>query len=90
MDTKTIETNLAADIEADIAADIEATKRPMRGTAIAWGIILLVAAAIAWIARGLNINELSPTALIWNVIIVGAILVAIGIVGAIVRAVTSR
>jgi len=86
MDTETIETQIAAEIEAEI----EATKRPMRGTAIAWGIILLFAAAIAWVARGINIDELSPTALIWNVVIVGAILVAIGIVGAIVRAVTNR
>ena len=84
MDTETIET------EAAIATEVDSAKRPMRGTAIAWGVILLVAAAIAWVARGININELSPTALIWNVVIVGAVLVAIGIIGATVRAVSNR
>jgi len=88
MDTETIETE--ATIETPLASENETARRPMRGTAIAWGVILLVAAAIAWVARGININELSPTALIWNVVIVGAVLVAIGIIGAIVRAVSNR
>ena len=86
MDTETIETEFIEKTEITK----EPAKRPMRGTAIAWGIILLVVAAIAWVARGITIDELSPTAIIWNVVIVGAVLVAIGIVGAIVRAVTKR
>jgi len=86
MDTETITTEFTETVNVTK----EPAKRAMRGTAIAWGIILLVAAAIAWIARGLNIDELNSTALIWNVVIVGAVLVAIGIVGAIVRAVTKR
>jgi len=66
------------------------TKRPMRGTAIAWGVILLVIAAVAWFASTVGFASLTPVAVAWNVVAIGGLLVIIAIIAAIVRAVSSR
>jgi hypothetical protein len=65
-------------------------KKSMRGTAIAWGIILLLIAAGFWFFQSINLAAISSTAIVWNVVVIGAILIGIGIVGAIVRAVSTR
>ena len=70
--------------------ETERAKRPMRGTAIAWGIILLVVAAVAWFASTVGFASLTPVVIAWNVIAIGGMLVIIAIVAAIVRAVASK
>lgn len=73
-----------------IETETEAPRRRMRGTAIAWGIILLVVAAVAWFASTVGFAGLSPALVAWNLIAIGGLLVVIAIVAAIVRAVSSR
>jgi hypothetical protein len=70
--------------------ELPTTKRPMRGTAIAWGIINLVIAAIAWFASTVGFAELSPVVVAWNVVAIGGLLVIIAIVAAIVRSVSAK
>jgi len=73
-----------------IDTEPETTRRGMRGTAIAWGIILLVVAAIAWFASTVGFASLTPALVAWNLIAIGGLLVVIAIVAAIVRAVTRQ
>ena len=62
----------------------------MRGTAIAWGIIILLIAAIAWFTSTVNLWEADSRTIVTSIVLVGAVLVGIGILGAIVRAVTRK
>ena len=65
-------------------------RRPMRGTAIAWGIILLLVAAFAYFTSTVDVWQADSRTLVTTIVLLGAVLVGIGIVGAIVRAVTRR
>lgn len=65
-------------------------RRPMRGTAIAWGIILLLVAAIGWFVGTVDLWKTSTEQILATVIVVGAVLVGVGILGAIIRAVSKR
>lgn len=69
---------------------LTATKRSMRGTAIAWGIILLVVAAIAWFASTVGFASVTPAIVAWNLVAIGGLLVVIAIIAAIVRAVSKQ
>lgn len=64
--------------------------RSMRGTAIAWGIIILLIAAIAWFTSTVDVWQADSRTIVTSIVLVGAVLVGIGILGAIVRAVTRR
>jgi len=64
--------------------------RPMRGTAIAWGIILLLIAAFAYFTSTVDVWQTDSRTVVTTIVLLGAVLVGIGIVGAIVRAVTRR
>jgi len=73
-----------------VVIETEKARRGMRGTAIAWGIILLVVAAIAWFASTVGFASLTPALVAWNLIGIGGLLVIVAIAAAIVRAVSSR
>lgn len=64
--------------------------RSMRGTAIAWGIIILLIAAIAWFTSTVDVWQADSRTIVTSIVLVGAVLVGIGMLGAIVRAVTRR
>ena len=68
----------------------ESGNRPMRGTAIAWGIILLLSAAFAYFTSTVDVWQADSRTVVTTIVLLGAVLVGIGIVGAIVRAVTRR
>lgn len=70
--------------------ELPPSKHPMRGTAIAWGIILLVVAAIAWFASTVGFASLTPAIVAWNIVAIGGLLVIIAIIAAIVRSVSAK
>jgi len=66
------------------------TAPKVRGTAVAWGVILLLVAGAAWFLSTVQLAALTPRAIVWNIVIIGAVLIGVAIVGAIARAVTKK
>lgn len=68
----------------------EPSRRRVRASTIVWGAILLVLAAAAFLINTIGLAGLGPNFLLWSVVGIGILFVAIGIIGAIVRAATRR
>jgi len=66
------------------------TAPKVRGTAIAWGVILMLVAGAAWYFSTVQLAAVTPTVIVWNVIVIGAVLIGVALVGAIARAVTKK
>lgn len=65
-------------------------RRRVRVGTIVWGGVLLVIAALARIATLIDPSAYTPTFIIWSIVGFGGLLVIAGLVGAVVKAVTSR
>ena len=63
-------------------------RRRVRASTIVWGAILLITAALVLAVRVIDPALYDASFLVWSVIIVGAVLVLAGLIGAIVRAAT--
>ena len=63
-------------------------RRRVRTSTIVWGAILLITAALVLAVRVIDPTLYDASFLVWSVIIVGAVLVLAGLIGAIVRAAT--
>ena len=61
-------------------------RRRVRASTIVWGAILLITAALVLAVRVIDPALYNASFLVWSVIIVGAVLVLAGLIGAIVRA----
>lgn len=59
---------------------------PARAGTIVWGVILIVIAVYAVLATTLGFGPASPSAVVWIVVGLGALLIVVALVVAIVRA----
>ena len=68
----------------------QTTKHRMSGSTIVWAITVLVVAGLAFVYFATDPQDITPTVVLTYAILAGAALVAIGILGAIVRLVVSK
>jgi len=68
----------------------QTTKHRMSGGTIVWAAMVLAFAGLAFVYFATDPKDITPTVVLTYTILAGAALVAIGILGAIVRAVASR